>query len=251
MAKKASQVVERDVTQEEGKAAAAKPAPRKKGRPPQKHAGQEFQVDVDTSFQEVVEADRTGMALVFDPDFFPTFTQEEREALSAESLMVYEAVERAVGRRSSRELDEEEILARISTESVHDYAQRRLEVQDRDAAYDYYWVYPDDVQNKRNNYFMEVVSSTGEKTHSNPTGKGMHIIGKKGARELILMRRRKVVTGALNKKRVERWEKAAGLITEEYKEDGARKGVSVFTADDDIARRNTFTDASVGRVREG
>jgi len=211
-----------------------------------------FYVNADTPFEKVVEADRSGKRLVFDMDLLPTYSTEERAALSDVTRGVYESVEQSVIERGRREISEEEVLQRITAEGTHDYATARLEVRNANPAYDYIWPYPDNVQRLRESGFWEVVSGSGEHTAGNPDGsRGMHIIGKRGSAEHILMRRKKSVTEMFNKRREEQFAKAAGLVETEFREGMEREGVPTFTKDDAIARRAQFTDTAVGRVREG
>lgn len=211
-----------------------------------------FYADADTPFEQVVAADRAGNRVIFDPDFFPTYTEAQQEALSDVTRAVYESVEELVVGRGQQEIDEEEVLQRLHAEGAHDYATARFEVHDKNPEYDYIWPYPDDVQRLRESGYWEVVSGTGEWTAGNPDGsRGMHMIGKQGAREHILMRRKKSISKMFVQKREEQFAKAAGLVETEFREGMEREGVPTFNKDDAIARRAQFTDTAVGRVREG
>lgn len=213
--------------------------------------GERLFVDVDTPFTEVVSADRQGREIVFDMNLFPTYTREQVEVLSEVTRRVYEGLQRSVEERANRELTEEEVLQRISAEATQDYATARFRIDGKDPAYDYIWPYPTDVERLRESGSWEVVSGSGERTQANPDGKGLHMIGKQGAREHVLMRRPKRISEIYKKKRVERFERAAGLIKDEFREEGERSGVPVFTSEDEIAQRNRFTDTAGARVREG
>jgi hypothetical protein len=227
-----------------GTATAAKKRAKKAAKKP-------VYVDVDTPFEEVVAADRQGAKLVFDLDLFPTYSAEQQQAFSGATLKLYRTAKQTVEDRSSVDLDEDEVLQRIIAESNNSFARQRLQVQNPDPAYDYRWVYPSNVREYRERYFLEVVNGTGEKTAANPSGEGMHLIGKQGSYELVLMRRKKTITAALDRKRVEQFNKRAGLVKDEYRERGEREGVPVFTDEDEVALRNEFQDAAGSRVREG
>lgn len=158
-----------------------------------KKLDQLVEITVDDSLEKIVQLDQQGRRLRFnpDPDLFKRLAGDEVAKLSEWARFAYQiARDEWQELRDKQKAEEADLLANIEVGVSMGRATQRLHVDGKQQGYDYKWIRPDE----RNEFLSpnrgwKVVQNGPERTLSNSTGRGPHVIGTKGSEELILVKR--------------------------------------------------------------
>lgn len=158
-----------------------------------KKLDQLVEITVDDTLEKIVELDTKGKRLRFNPDpgKFKKLTAAEIAKLSEWGRFSYQiARDEWQDAQDALRAEEEDLLANIEVGASMGRATQRLHIEGKVEGMEYHWFRPDE----RNrvmapNVGWVVVANGPERTLSNQTGKGPHVIGTKGSEELILFKR--------------------------------------------------------------
>lgn len=124
------------------------------------------------------------------PENFLELDQAQLNRLSSETQIAY-----SIAREENRELSDEQkvreadVLTTIKAGYESQNATKRLEIRGGREGYVYEWVTPDMVDDAVDSRGFIIVQNGPERTMSNPSGRGPHIISRNGSAELTLIMR--------------------------------------------------------------
>lgn len=150
-------------------------------------------ITVDDELEKIVELDSKGKRLRFDPDpdRFKQIEAKDLGKLSDFNKLAYQ-IAREEYQENLDELksEEDDLLKRISTGVEMGRATQRLHIDGKQQGFVYTWIRPDQMADYTSaNRGWQVVKNGPERTLSNQTGRGPHVIGTKGSEELIAVKR--------------------------------------------------------------
>lgn len=152
-----------------------------------------IEITVDDSLEKIVELDTAGKRLRFNPDpaKFKQLAAGDLAKLSEFGRFSYQiARDEWQDLKDAERADEEDLLSRIEVGVAMGRASQRLEIRGKQAGMEYHWFRPDERNTvEAPNVGWKAVIGGTERTLSNETGKGPHVIGTKGSEELILYKR--------------------------------------------------------------
>lgn len=193
-------------------------------------------VTVDDTIEKIVELDSKEQRIRFDPNpgKFKELTPGEVNKLSALTKFAYE-----VARDEHRDLgdaeraEEEQLLELVRVGETMGRASHRLHIDGRQRGMVYHWIRPDEQRDfLAPNRGWKIVKDGPERTLSNQTGRGPHVIGTRGSEELILVKRSEAVHTAEKEARNARKQSARQSMDDKFREQIARRGLEAFGGED-------------------
>lgn len=151
------------------------------------------EITVDDSMEKIVELDTAGRRMRFNPDpaKFKQLAAGDLAKLSEFGKFSYQiARDEWQELKDAERAEEEDLLSRIEVGASMGRATQRLEIRGKQKGIEYHWFRPDERNRVESpNVGWKPVVGGPERTLSNDTGKGPHVIGTKGSEELILFKR--------------------------------------------------------------
>ena len=151
-----------------------------------------------TSYEEVLQYDKEGRDLVWDPENFHRLTEEEVRGLRAETKARYSVFLELAEEAAVRNPEEEEITARIKVSDDVGSAMTKLEIRNKRKGMSYRWERPDMVDVRLDEGYRY---AKGIKTLRGAGPDGVHRIGTHGQTELVAL---EVPEAVIERKRRER-----------------------------------------------
>jgi hypothetical protein len=206
----------------------------------QKKLDQLVEITVDDSLEKIVQLDTQGKRLRFnpDPDLFKRLAADELAKLSEWARFAYQiARDEWQDLKDKQKAEEADLLANIEVGVSMGRATQRLHIDGKQQGYEYHWIRPDE----RNEFLSpnrgwKVVQDGPERTLSNQTGRGPHVIGTKGSEELILVKRIAEARAAERRAKKHKRNQRLKDVDTRYEDEVKKTGVPLVKDEDDDGR---------------
>lgn len=178
-------------------------------------------VSKDTSFEVVVESDKNGAQLVWDPKDFRSLQPEELKQLSKLNRDRYEVFRELAEEEQKRSDVDEAVMDSFTVGDVAATATERLRLHETRDGYVARWERPDMVEVRKSQGWK--MATKGYRSHRGG-GSGIHRIGSKGQEELVLMEIPEKEHEKLQKQKLKRRQRAIEGVANQAKSEIERLG---------------------------